>query len=411
MSFKPTQQIGVGCADISANEKRYVNEALDSNRLSHGKFLTKFETDFAAAHQIKYAMFCNSGTSALQVALHALKDKYGWADEDEVLVPAVTFIATSNVVLQNRLKPVFVDIEPDYYEIDPTKIEAKITPRTRAIMPVHLFGQPCEMEPILAIAKKHNLKIVEDSCETMFVSYQGQPTGSWGDISCFSTYVAHLLVTGVGGFACTSDDDLAVRIKSLMNHGRDGIYLHIDDDKNKDKKQLFDLVARRFRFINVGYSYRGTELEGALGVGQMEIWPEVLAKRQANAAKLIAGLQKHETAGRLQLPKIRPETEHAFMMFPIVLKQDKSTSQYRDQLVNYLEENQIETRPMLPLLNQPVYIELFGNLEPDYPVAQWVNNNGFYIGCHQALTEDEIDYIIETFDRYFEEQNHESTQK
>ncbi|TSC65637.1 MAG: Uncharacterized protein CEO22_411 [Candidatus Berkelbacteria bacterium Gr01-1014_85] len=409
MSFKPSQQIGVGCADISANEKRYVNEALDSNRLSHGKFLTKFETDFAAAHQTKYAMFCNSGTSALQVALHALKDKYGWSDDDEVLVPAVTFIATSNVVIQNRLKPVFVDIEPDYYEIDPTKIEAKITKRTRAIMPVHLFGQPCEMEPILAIAKKHNLKIVEDSCETMFVSYQGQPTGSWGDISCFSTYVAHLLVTGVGGFACTSDEDLAVRIKSLMNHGRDGIYLHIDDDKNKDNQQLFDLVARRFRFINVGYSYRGTELEGALGVGQMEIWPEVLAKRQANAAKLIAGLQKHETAGRLQLPKIRPETEHAFMMFPIVLKQDKSTSRYRDQLVNYLEEHKIETRPMLPLLNQPVYIELFGNLEPDYPVAQWVNNNGFYIGCHQALTEDEIDYIIQTFDQYFEEQNHEPT--
>ncbi len=404
MSFKPAQQIGVGCADISANEKRYVNEALDSNRLSHGKFLTKFETDFAAAHQTKYAMFCNSGTSALQVALHALKDKYGWSDGDEVLVPAVTFIATSNVVIQNRLQPVFVDIEPDYYEIDPTKIEAKITPRTRAIMPVHLFGQPCDMAPILAIAKKHDLKIVEDSCETMFVSYQGQPTGSWGDISCFSTYVAHLLVTGVGGFACTSDEDLAVRIKSLMNHGRDGIYLHIDDDKNKDKKQLFDLVARRFRFINVGYSYRGTELEGALGVGQMEIWPEVLAKRQANAAKLIAGLQKHETAGRLQLPKIRPETEHAFMMFPIVLKQDKATSDFRDQLVNYLEENKIETRPMLPLLNQPVYIELFGNLEPDYPVAQWVNNNGFYIGCHQALTEDEIDYIIQTFHQYFEEQ-------
>jgi perosamine synthetase len=394
-SFTPTTQIGVGCAEISDNEKKYVMDALNNNRLSHGPYLTKFESEFAKQHELKYAIFCNSGTSALQVGLHAMKDKYGWQDGDEVLCPSVTFIASSNVILQNRLQPVFVDVDPDYYEIDPAKIEEKISPKTKAIMVVHLFGQPCDMEPIVAIAKKHNLRIIEDSCETMFVRHKGQMVGTWGDVSCYSTYVAHLLVTGVGGFACTSDDDLVVSIKSLMNHGRDGIYLHIDDDKNQSKEQLFSMVARRFRFVNVGYSYRGTEMEGALGVGQLEIKDQILARRQKNAATLTEGLKDLES--KLQLPKIRPETEHAFMMYPIVAANDVN----RDDLVNYLEERQIETRPMLPLLNQPVYIELFGNLEDQYPQAKRINNQGFYIGCHQGLKPEEIDYMIDTFHQYF----------
>ncbi len=394
LPYRPTAQIGVGCADISANEKKYVLDVLNSNRLSHGPYLTKFESLFADGHELRHAIFCNSGTSALQVGLQAMKDKYGWSSGSEVLVPAVTFIASSNVIIQNQLTPVFVDIEPDYYEIDPRQIEAKIGPKTVAIMVVHLFGQPCDMTPIMKIAKKHRLKIIEDSCETMFVRHKGQIVGTWGDVACFSTYVAHLLVTGVGGFACTSDDDLAVRIKSLMNHGRDGIYLHIDDDKKKSKSQMFDVVARRFRFTSLGYSYRGTEMEGALGVGQMERKDEILQKRQANAAKLTDGLADLDQW--LQLPKIRPATEHAFMMYPIVVKDPVS----RDALVNYLEENLIETRPMLPLLNQPIYKTLFGDIEKNYPVAKLVNQNGFYIGCHQGLTDQELAYIVATFHHY-----------
>lgn len=393
--FVPKNQIGVGCAEISENEKKYVMDALNNNRLSHGPYLTKFESEFAKQHELKYAIFCNSGTSALQVGLHAMKLKYGWQAGDEVLCPSVTFIASSNVIIQNDLQPVFVDIDPDYYEIDPTKIEAKITPKTKAIMVVHLFGQPCDMEPILKIAEKHNLKIIEDSCETMFVRHKGQMVGTWGDVSCFSTYVAHLLVTGVGGFACTSDDDLAISIKSLMNHGRDGIYLHIDDDKNQTKEQLFDTVSRRFRFVTLGYSYRGTEMEGALGVGQLEIKDQILASRQHNASTLTTGLMDLEP--KIQLPKIRPQTEHAFMMYPIVLADEYD----RDELVNYLEERLIETRPMLPLLNQPIYLELFGDLEDQYPQAKRINNQGFYIGCHQGLSSSEIDYMIKIFHQYF----------
>lgn len=384
-------QIGVGDWRVTAKQKQYVLDALDRGRLSYGPYTVKFETEFAAIHKRAFAMFCNSGTSALQAGLHSLKRKHGWADGDEVIVPAVTFVASSNVIIQNNLTPIFVDVEPDYYELDPTKIEAAITTKTRAIMPVHLFGQPCDMAPILAIATQHHLVVIEDSCETMFVKYHGQTVGSWGDIACFSTYIAHLLITGVGGFATTNDPDLAVAIKSLFNHGRDGIYLHIDDDKGVTGQQLFDLVARRYRFVDVGYSYRATELEGALGVGALELYPAQLKRRQAIASRLTAGLV--DLAGLLQLPKIRPETEHAFMMYPIVVKEGKLS---RDNLVNFLESRPrpIETRQMLPLINQPIYQKLFGNMDEKFPVAHWINSHGFYLGSHPELSDAEVDYMI-----------------
>ena len=138
----------------------------------------------------------------------------------EIIVPAVTFVATSNVVIDQDLEPVFCDIDRRTYNIDPNLIEDLITDRTRAIMPVHLMGLPCDMDPIMQIAKRYDLRVIEDSCETMFVCYKNQPVGSFGDIACFSTYMGHLLPTGVGGFAVTSDREIAVILKSLFNPGR-----------------------------------------------------------------------------------------------------------------------------------------------------------------------------------------------
>jgi dTDP-4-amino-4,6-dideoxygalactose transaminase len=160
----------------------------------------RFEREIAGLHSRRFGLVTNSGTSALQIALTALKERYGWQDGDEVLVPALTFVATSNVVLYNGLKPVFVDVEPDRFCIEPGEIERHITPRTRAIMPVHIAGLPCEMDPVLEIAARRGLRMVEDSAESMFVKYRGRPVGSMSDIGCFSTYVAHIITTGVGGF-------------------------------------------------------------------------------------------------------------------------------------------------------------------------------------------------------------------
>lgn len=395
------RKIGVGTVLISEQAKKNVMEALNANRLSYGPFLSRFENEFAKLHNRKFAISCSSGTSALQIALGALKEIHFWKDGDEVIVPAITFIATSNIVLQNGLKPVFVDVDPITYNIDSSKIEAKITKKTKAIIPVHLFGLSAEMEPIMKLARRHNLKIIEDSCETMFVNYKGKPVGSRGDISCFSTYAAHLIVTGVGGLALTNNPKYAVMMKSMMNHGRDSIYLNIDaDDKLKSKKEIFKMADRRFSFIRMGYSFRLTELEGALGVAELQIRQINLRKRLSNAKYLIKNLFRHYQY--IQLPNWPNYSEHAFMMFPIVIKSKKIN---RSRFITFLEKNGIETRYMMPLLNQPYYKKIFGNLEDKYPVAKWINRNGFYIGCHQNLNKDDLDYIVSIFDKFFSDES------
>ena len=185
-SLNPTSNamasIGVGTCKISEKAFQYVNDVLRSERLSYGPYIQKFEKVFAAAHDCKFAIMTNSGTSSLMIALHALKIRNGWKDGDEVIVPSVTFVATLNVVIQLNLTPVIVDVDPKYYEMDPEKLEAAITPRTRCILPVHLFGHPCDMDSIGALAEKYKLKILEDSCETMFTRLNGKSVGAMGDI-------------------------------------------------------------------------------------------------------------------------------------------------------------------------------------------------------------------------------------
>lgn len=387
--------IAIADLKISARAKRYILQTLDENRLSYGRFTQKFETQFAKIHDRKYAIVSNSGTSGLQVALAALKESMGWDDGDEVIVPSITFIATTNVVIHNNLKPVFVDVEPDYFCIDPKKIEDKITKRTRAIMPVHLFGQSADMEPILKIAKKYNLKVIEDSCEAMFVKYKGRPVGSMGDIAVFSTYVAHIIVTGVGGIVTTNDESLATNIKSLMFHGRDNIYLKIDDDDTRDRVKLNSLIERRFQFHHVGYSYRITEMEGALGLAALKDKNIIIRKRQWAGKEITRSLKMFSNF--FQLPKIRKGSSHIYMFFPLVIKDERIE---KEDFLLFLEENGVETRLFMPLLNQPIYKKIFGDIEDEYPVAKRLVDKGFLIGCHQYLKETDIKYLANLFKRY-----------
>lgn len=393
---RKTKQLGVGGALITPLHKKYVNMVLNSGRLSYGPFLKAFENKFAALHSRRFAISANSGTSALQVAVHALKELDGWQDGDEILVPAMTFIATSNVVIQNRLKPVFVDIDPRTYNMNPADIERCITKRTRAIMPVHLFGLSADMESIMAVTKRHGLRVIEDSCEAMLVRHRGRPVGSQGDVACFSTYMAHLVTTGVGGFACTNDPKIAVKLRSLVNHGRDSIYLTADDDRGLEGRALTTLMRRRFNFISVGYSYRLTELEGALGLAELASLKRNIRIRQKNAERLSKGLAPY--AHYLQLPSRPMFSEHSFMMFPIVVKTRRFS---RDEITNWLEQWNVETRPLFPLLSQPIYRKLFGNLASKYPAAARVQKNGFFIGCHPAFKESHLDYILAVFREFF----------
>lgn len=396
--------VGVGCLTLTKKAGQNIAQVLKSGRLSYGPFIQEFERRFSKAHGARFGVMVNSGTSALQIAVACLAEMGKWKPGDEVLVPAVTFVATSNVVIQQGFKPVFVDVDPLTYNIDPKEIETKITKRTKAIMAVHLFGQPADMDPIMNIARKHKLKVIEDSCETMYTDYKGKPVGSFGDIGCFSTYVAHLIVTGVGGIAITNNKKYAEVLRSLANHGRDGIYISIDDDKGKSGHALEQIIAKRFRFIRNGYSYRVTEFEGALGCAQLDIAETILRKRQTHAAYLLKRLRPLEPW--IQLPTQANDRGHAFMMFPLVIRRGVGIK--KTHLVNYLEHEGIETRDMLPLINQPFYKKTYGIRVGDYPVADWINTHGFYVGCHQEMDEHHeeldkthLDIVCDTLFGYF----------
>jgi perosamine synthetase len=387
-------KIDMADVTISPLQKRLVNECLDNNRLSYGKMTREFEKEWAKMHKIKYALFCNSGTSALQVSIHALKEKYDWQDGDEILCPALTFVASMNVILHNQMKPVFVDIEPDYFSMDADKIEEVLTKKTKAILVVHLLGHPALMDKIMKIAKKYKLKVIEDSCEVVAATFNKQSVGSFGDVSCFSTYASHLVVTGVGGFACTNDPDLAVRIKGLYNHGRDGVYNSIDDD---DKNSI-QMINNRFNFIHSGYSYRATELESALGIGHMKRFAVELKERRENAKYLTKKLKGLEGLGYLILPRIHPLATHSFMLYGIVL----SGGVPRKPILDYLEKHKIATRYMMPLLNQPIVKQLFGEIEDKYPVAKYMDDNAFLVGIHSGLDFKDLDYLAENLAKAIE---------
>ena len=385
------RRIGVGTADISSDDRARVDRVLDSGRLSAGPMMAEFEQRFAALHGRLHAAMCNSGTGALQLALQALKERYRWPDGAEVVVPAMTFVATVNIVLFNRLQPVLADIDPATFNLDPDAAAAAITDRTVALIPVHLFGQPADMTSLTALADERGLRVIEDSAETLGVRHRGRSVGSFGDFGCFSTYMAHIVTTGVGGLAVTDDDENITRFRSLMNHGRNPRYLRIDDDQDLDDEELVRVVWSRYDFHSIGQSYRVTEMEAALGVGQLERLEENLARRRQVATRLTAALDHPQ----LQLPSTAEGNEHAHMMYPIVC----ASRELRDRLVIALERAGVETRFLLPVIGQPCYDGVLEFREGAFPNARHALSHGFYIGSHPGMTDEDVDYIAEVAHR------------
>lgn len=360
---------------VSSKQKKLIRQVLRSGRLTYGDKTREFEKQFAEIHGAKHAIFTSSGTASLKISLHALKDKHGWKDGSEVIIPSVTFVATMNAVLMNNLKPVLVDVQVETANINPALIEKNLTRNTVAILPVHLLGQPAEMDEIMKIAKKHKLEVIEDSCETMFVNKLR------GTTACFSTYIAHLLVTGVGGFILTNDDKLAVTMRSMLFHGRDSSYLNIDD---KPKE-----IWKRFYFPRHGYSDRMTELEAAIGLGELDGWGDMLAKRKYNAGYIKFNLVKVELPF-IGFPWVGVD-KHSFMFLPMYAER-------RDELMVYLEKNGIQTRTMMPLISQPITKPY---LKKKYPVAKYIEEHGILLPVHQYLKKKDLDYMIEKIRSFY----------
>jgi perosamine synthetase len=278
-----------------------------------------------------------------------------------------------------------VDIDPLTFNIDPAKIDAAVTTRTRCIMPVHLFGLPADMPSIVEYAVDYDLRIVEDSCEAMLARVDGVPVGAWGNVACFSTYAAHLLVTGVGGMATTDEPDLAQVMRSLVNHGIDLTELPCGDEYDPT------WLARKFRFNRIGHSYRVTELEAAIGLAQLDSLPTAIGQRQVWANYL--ALKLAPLCDRIALQKAPRHTWPSPMVFPLVLYIGDKWP-----LMRHLQAAGIECREAMPLTNQPCY----GFNEADYPVAAWVNRGGVYVGCHEHLTIEQLDYMVETIGGFFD---------
>lgn len=343
-------------------QKRLVRQVLRSGRLTYGNKTREFEKKFAKLQGWNYALFTSSGTDALKIAIGAMKDNYGWKDGDEVIIPAVTFIATMNVVIMNNLKPVLVDVERASCNIDPELIEKSITKKTRAIIPVHLLGRPADMNKIMIIAKKHKLKVIEDSCEMMGIQYSPH-----GDMACYSTYLAHLLTTGVGGFITTNDSSLATIMRSMMFHGRDESYLSMDDISDPNL---------HYSFPRFGYSDRLTELEAALGLGELDDLYANIQTRQDNAT----------------IYRGKDVDNHAYMFYPFFVKRE------RNGLAKYLDEHNIQSRHIMPLTTQPLAKKY---LKGNYPSADYINKHGLLLPCHQYLKPRQIRYVLKTIEEFY----------
>ena len=372
--------IGVGGFEHNDKMLDLITATIKNNRISQGPLVSRFEKQFSREHSCEYGLFVNSGTSALYIALQALKIQNAWKDGCEVIIPGVTFVATANVVIHNKLQPIIVDVSLDDYGIDIEKFKAAITSKTVAVIPVHLFGQPCKIDELVTICKERNIKIIEDSCETMYANCNGKSVGSFGDIGCFSTYVAHLLTTGIGGFCITNDKELYNLCKSLANHGRNISYITIDDKCD---------ISKRFEFNHVGHSFRATELEAAIGLGQIDNMPAQVQRRRDIAARYT----KELASLPLVLPGIRSNCEHSFMMYPILYNE-------RSKLSQYLEDHGIETRPFVSITNQPCY----DINEENYPNSMKCNNEGLYIGCHPFMTDEEVSQVICRVKDFFNEE-------
>jgi len=391
-------KVPFGTISITKKSKNLINKILDSNRVSSGKYVGEFEERFAKLIGAKEAVAVSSGTDADVLALAVLYD-FGAKRGDEIILPALSFVATGNAVLHAGFKPIFVDIERETLNINPKKIEEKITKKTRAILPVHLMGKPAEMDTINKIAKKYNLYVIEDAAEAHGAIYKGKSIGTLGDLAAFSTYVAHLISTIEGGAVVTNRPDFAEILRSLRVHGRACkckiCTLNIKGGYCPKRFQYGEDI--RFLFERIGYSSKMNELEAAVGLGNLDIYNEILGKRRKNLIGLRKKFEKFKpfltTIKEGKNERIGP---HAF---PIIIQEGAPFT--RKELVNFLEKNEIETRSLFSSIpTQCQGFSFLGYKLGDFPNAEFIGKNGLHIGIHQDLNEEHIDYFIKTVDKF-----------
>ncbi len=329
-STRRAHRIQVMSPQLDGNELNYVTECLRTGWISsQGAFVKKFETQFAERCNMQHALAVSNGTVAIHLALVAL----GVGEGDEVIVPDLTFAASINTIIHAGATPVIADVDPITWTLDPAEVEKLITPRTKAIMPVHLYGHPCRMDELMAIAKKHKLFVVEDSAEALGALYKGQPVGSFGDAATFSFFGNKTITTGEGGMVLFRDAAIAERAIILRDHGMD--------------KQ------KRYWHAMVGYNYRMTNVQAAIGVAQLERLDEFVQAKRNLAAVYNEGLK---AIGDVTLPPEESWAVNGFWLYSCILGEGFGMD--RDELMEKMTRNGVETRPLFyPLHEMPPYVK------------------------------------------------------
>lgn len=395
-------KVPFGTISIPEKSKDLILQTLGLKRISSGKYVREFEEKFAKLLGVKEAVAVSSGTDADTLALAVLHD-FGAQRDDQVIVPALSFVATGNAVVHARFKPVFVDIQRDTLNIDPDLIEAAITDKTRAIMPVHLMGKPADMDKINAIAKKHGLFVIEDAAEAHGALYKGKPVGTLSDMGAFSTYIAHIITTGEGGVVVSNREDFAEILRSLRSHGR----------ACKCKQCTINLSSKycskrfkgnggediRFIFERIGYSCKMNELEAAIGIGNVDIYHEILEKRRQNLLYVLSRFEQFSPY--LVTIKEEPHEQIGPHAIPIIIQKEAPFT--RAQLTEYLEKKGIETRTLFSSMpTQCPGFNYLGYQLGQFPNAEYMGNNGIHIGVHQDLGLKEMDYVLEHIRQFLE---------
>jgi perosamine synthetase len=368
---------------LPGNEKKYVQECMDTNWISSaGRFIGEFEESFSSYCGSKFGISCTSCYAALHLACMAIGLKKG----DEVIVPTFTMSAPLVAVTQTGAKPVLVDCRKDTWNIDEDQIESKITERTKAIIAVHIYGHPCEMDKIMEIAKKHNLVVIEDAAEAHGAEYNGKRCGSIGDIGCFSFFGNKILTTGEGGMAVTNNLEYADKMRRFRNYA---------------------FQIPRFLHHDLGANYRLTNLQAAIGVAQTENAQMLVEARRS------VGLRYNKLLKDIKgivLPVELERCKNVYWMYGVVLEDEIKIP--REEFVELLREKGVDTRDFfIPMNKQPVFLD--GRMEnaPDcsdsYPVAEKIGRRGFYLPSSSNLSDEEIELVCyklkELLEKHYEE--------
>jgi len=402
--FKPVKSTGK--IRIPLNTPNYgwqeVTEAIESllsTYVTMGEKVFRFEKMFAEYLGVKHAVMVNSGSSANLVALSVISNptlKNRIKPGDEVIVPATTWSTTVFPIINIGAVPVLIDVNLEDFNINLKNIEKAITSKTKAIMPVHLLGNPVNMTAILKIAKKHNLFVIEDACEAHGAEHKGKKVGSFGDLATFSFFFAHHINTMEGGMVVTNNDKYAELAKTLRAHGwaRD-----LKDREKVEKK--YPKIDKRFLFVNMGYNLRPTAIQGAFGIHQMPKLENTIRIRRNNADYWTKALSSHSDLLILPPKEEKKAERRVWFSYPIIIREKASFS--RKELTDFLEKESIETRPIAAgnIAEQPA-MRLFKYRAPgNLSNSKIIMEKAFFIGDHQDIGRREREYVVKCFDKFF----------